>query len=248
MLVSISCPLLFEPGTSWMYGNSLDWAGLLVMRVNSMSLEAYMQKYLWGPLSIQDITFHNNAKPDVRKKLVHMTKRGNGSVYGASVPSDEKVNWADESYHDGEDPDEFGGGGAFGSAVEYMKILHSICSDDGKLLKSETIDEMFSPQLNSNAQNVLTQFRKIFTGSGNLELGAQVDYGLGGLLISKDEGTDGKGGILRWSGRPNLYWMIDRVRGISTFYASNIVPFGDAQSRKMQQLFEKEMYARISKM
>jgi CubicO group peptidase (beta-lactamase class C family) len=231
-----------------MYGNSLDWAGLLVMRVNSMSLEAYMQKYLWGPLSIQDITFHNKAKPDVRKKLVHMTKRGNGSVYGASVPLDEKVNWADESYHDGEDPDEFGGGGAFGSAVEYMKILHSICSDDGKLLKSETIDEMFSPQLNSNAQNVLAQFRKIFTGSGNLELGAQVDYGLGGLLISKDEGTDGIGGILRWSGRPNLYWMIDRARGISIFYASNIVPFGDAQSRKMQQLFEKEMYARISKM
>jgi methyl acetate hydrolase len=81
-----------------------------------------------------------------------------------------------------------------------------------------------------------------------MELGAQVNYGLGGLFISKDEGTNGKGGILRWSGRPNLYWMIDRAGGLSTFYASNIVPFGDAQSLKMRQLFEKEIYARISNM
>jgi hypothetical protein len=29
-----------------------------------------------------------------------------------------------------------------------MKILQSICANDGKLLTSETIDEMFTPQLN----------------------------------------------------------------------------------------------------
>lgn len=46
LIKSVSKPLLFEPGTSWAYGSSTDWVGILIMRLNNMSLEAYMQKYI----------------------------------------------------------------------------------------------------------------------------------------------------------------------------------------------------------
>lgn len=247
----ITIPLLFEPGTSWEYGYGIDWAGVLVMRLNKMSLEAYMQKYLWDPLGIKHITFHQELKPEVRKSLVKMSMRGKQGMRGLAMPTEEKVEWTDELLY--EDPwvDEFGGAGAIGSAIEYMKILHSICSDDGKLLMSETIDEMFTPQLGVESQKALASFIA-FLGDSEMftsqEPGTQVSYGLGGLLVLSDKETGVKSGTLSWSGLPNLLWTIDRGSGLSLFYASNLVPFGDQKSHKMQQIFEKEMYARASRL
>ncbi len=37
-------PLIFEPGTRWQYGTSMDWAGRLVEKVSGLTLEQYFQK------------------------------------------------------------------------------------------------------------------------------------------------------------------------------------------------------------
>ena len=251
MLKRITVPLLFEPGTSWEYGYSLEWAGLLVMRLNKMSLEAYMQRHIWNPLNIKNITFHLELKPDVRKNLVTMTKRGDVEMYGMAVENEDKVAWTDDKLYDDPIADEFGGAGGIGPAKEYLKILHSICADDGKLLMSETIDEMFTPQLNDEAQK---DFSNFFGVLGETEMfsshkgDVKVNYGLGGELILSDKDTGIRSGTLSWSGLPNLLWTIDRGSGLSLFYASNVVPFGDHKSHKFQQLFEKEMYTRALKL
>ena len=52
-----SVPLLYEPGTNWLYGTALDWAGKLVERITNETLEEYMKKNIWAPLGIIDITF-----------------------------------------------------------------------------------------------------------------------------------------------------------------------------------------------
>ena len=247
ILKRITVPLLFEPGTSFEYGYGIDWAGVLIMRLNRMSLEAYMQKYLWDPLGIKNITFHQELKPEVRKNLVKMSMRGKQGLYAIAAPTEEKVDWTDELLY--EDPwvDEFGGAGAIGSGPEYMKILESICADDGKLLMSETIDEMFTPQLGEGSQKALAKHiafieeTEMFTTQ---EPGTVRDYGLGGSLILSDQKTGLKRGTLSWSGLPNLLWTIDRESGLCLFYASNVVPFGDHKSHQMQQIFEKEMYVR----
>ncbi|KAL8786657.1 MAG: hypothetical protein Q9195_008111, partial [Heterodermia aff. obscurata] len=36
-------PLLYEPGSAWSYGAGIDWAGLMVERVNACSLAEYME-------------------------------------------------------------------------------------------------------------------------------------------------------------------------------------------------------------
>jgi CubicO group peptidase (beta-lactamase class C family) len=50
-------PLLFEPGTAWMYGTSTGWAGKLVERALSLTLEDYMSSHIWSPLGLADVTF-----------------------------------------------------------------------------------------------------------------------------------------------------------------------------------------------
>lgn len=251
MLKQITVPLLFEPGTGWAYGYGLEWAGLLTMRLNNMSLEAYMQKYIWDPLGIKNITFHQELKPDVRKNLVKMTTRGDQAMMGMSSVSEDKVKWTDELLYLDPCIDEFGGSGAVGSALEYIKILNSICANDGKLLTPGMVDNMFTPQLENDSQQGLAGFigflgqAEMFSGQKE---GTALNHGLGGLLILSDTETGIKSGTLTWSGLPNLLWTIDRKSGMSLFYAGNITPFGDHISAKMQNIFEKEMYFRAGKL
>ncbi|KFY27340.1 hypothetical protein V493_03548 [Pseudogymnoascus sp. VKM F-4281 (FW-2241)] len=247
ILKRITVPLLFEPGTSWEYGYGLDWAGILVMRLANCSLETYMQKHIWDPLGITNITFHQELKPEVARRLVKMTKRGAGrGVWSKPSTGGEKVQWTDVSLYEDPCADEFGGGGAIGSATEYLKILTSICASDGKLLSRKMVDEMFTPQLAAEPQRVLTLYNdalaeaEIFTSR---KVGTTLNHGLGGLLVLSDDDTGMKSGTMTWSGLPNLLWSIDRRSGLSLFYAGNVIPFGDLRSHKMQQLFEREVYS-----
>lgn len=206
-----------------------------------------MQKYIWDPLGIQNITFHQELKPAVKQNLVKMTTRGNQRIMGIASPIDDKVAWTDEIIYKDPTVDEAGGSGAIGSAVEFIKILNSICANDGKLLTSKMIDEMFTPQLGADSKLALENFAFHAIQPGMFsshQPGTKLNHGLGGVLILNDKDSGMKSGTLCWSGLPNLLWSIDRESGLSLFYASNLVPFGDYSSHKMNQLFEREMYSR----
>lgn len=51
--------------------------------------------------------------------------------------------------------DDIGGGGAFAWPTDYMKAMRSLLANDGKLLKRETVDQLFEPHLNDYSQKVL---------------------------------------------------------------------------------------------
>jgi hypothetical protein len=170
-------------------------------------------------------------------------------IFGLPIQNGEKVEWIDEFVFDPSTPDEYGGGGLTGSADDFMKILQSIGGNDGKLLKFEMVDEMFTPQLTDGAEE---QYQNDIALPWNQDVfashksGTKVNWGLGGMMILEDEDTGRKSGTMSWSGLPNLLWSIDREAGLNLFYASNIVPCGDHKSGEIQRLFEKEMYDRYA--
>jgi CubicO group peptidase (beta-lactamase class C family) len=254
MMERIQMPLLFEPGTSWMYGASTDWAGVLTARLNKITLEEYMQKNIWDPLGIKNITFHNELKPDVKKNKVKLTYRGGIDNPQLGLPADtgKPVVWTDDLVYDDPIPigDEFGGQGGIGSAFEYSKILTSILINDSKLLKPATVDLMFTPQLSDAPRAALGEFlgAELWKDTfASQPAGAKLDWGLAGCLTFDDKPTGRRAGTLTWSGLTNLLWTVDRDAGLATFYASNILPFGDHASHKYQQMFEKEVYSRFGK-
>jgi CubicO group peptidase (beta-lactamase class C family) len=253
IIEKINMPVTFEPGSSWLYGMSLDMAGLLIARLNSMTLEEYFDKYVWAPLGIRDMTFHVQLKPEVEKKLVAVSGRL-GIENPNAIPKDtgEKVDWRNEPWltHDLPIGTDYGGHGLRGSAVEYMKVLHSVCQNDGKLLKPATLDSIFQPQLTGEPLEAINNF----LGPGSLQTGTfssvvegtKLNHGLGAMLIQTDQPTGPKAGTLTWFGLPNLQWSIDRESGLTLFYASSLLPFGDYSSYRFQKLFENEMYARYA--
>ncbi|KAJ8071180.1 hypothetical protein OCU04_001519 [Sclerotinia nivalis] len=243
-------PLLFAPGDSWSYGVGIDWAGQMVERVNgNISLEEYLRKNVWGPLGMDGITFHPVQHPEIFSKLVTMSKReGAVTQFGTTGNPEGKAVYTSQVPFNPATKDCYGGVGAFGSPVDYFKCLHSICSDDGRLLKSETIDEMFKPQLNDASRRGLMENLSIPEANacmGAFPQGLKADFGLGGMINLEDIGGRSKGS-LAWGGYPNLLWWINRKDGICGIWGSQIVPPGDPKINQLFYTFEEEMYRRAS--
>jgi len=245
-------PLLFAPGDAWDYSVGIDWAGIMVERLNgNITLQAYLEKNIWGPLEVKSMTFHPTSNPAILEKLVDMSERAGGvTPYHLAADPEGKVGYTtNRAWNMESTPGCSGGAGGYGAPYDYQKMLQSICSDDGKLLKSSTIDEMFKPQLSDAARQSLMEklaVPEMNQAYGGLPAGTKVDWGIGGILVMEDLPGRRKGSM-SWGGYPNLLWWIDRESGMSGIYGSNFTPPGDLKTISLFYMWEKEMYARAGK-
>lgn len=233
-------PLLFQPGAlgKWEYGAGVDWAGQVVERVNpeGLTLGPYMEKYIWGPLGMKDTTFRPRQNTKLAQKLIQRVERLDDG--GIALDPMERFPHIDPV-------DESGGGGLYSTSRDYIKVLESLLLDDGRLLSSEMVSELFRPQLPdspdlqeklafSNDAEVLTMETDI--------VGPHIvkwNYGLGGLVAMDNIPGKGKAGIMTWSGLPCCFWWVDRTNGTAGFYGSQMWPPWDEQTRRLCAKFQK---------
>jgi CubicO group peptidase (beta-lactamase class C family) len=198
-----NCPLLYEPGTSWEYSPSVDWAGKMVERVNdNITLEDYMRIHIWEPLGIKDMTFFFKKRPDLRKRMVDCSLRDPSSGKATYMP--------DPKWYDGHLVDAMGGGGCFATPREYFKVIKAVLHNDGTLLKQKIMDELFKPQLGEASRKTLQGFmdNPEMTGlQGGLPLGTKIDWSLTGCLVLDDIPGWRRKYALNWGGMPNLHWV-----------------------------------------
>lgn len=221
VLERFSYPLLFEPGTGWMYGSSIDWAGKLIERITNQSLGQYFEKNISEPLGIKSLKFFSHTSEKVKDKIPVLSARGPD---GKLVPfPDGNVNLGAE--------DCFGGDGAYATAEDYLKVQRSILANDGKLLKPESVDMMFAPQLSAESKDALQEFRASPLGKtliGEQDLDVVADWGIGGLLFMQDDKLERrKRGTLHWGGFANTFWTIDRSSDLALNFGTQILPPGD---------------------
>lgn len=146
-------PPVGDPGTQWIHGTNLDWAGKLVERATGTDLESYMQRNVCEPLGITDMTFKLQQRPDLIARRADLTKRSreNGTLH------------YDDTVFFRKDPDEcYGGCGLFASPGSYMKVVHSLLKRDGVLLKPKTVDLIFQPALDAQMEREMNEhFNKV---------------------------------------------------------------------------------------
>lgn len=174
-----------------MYGCSLDWAGKLIERVTGHSLEEYMKKNIFEPLGATSITFFPYENQDLREKIPGMSVR---------TPDGQLMPYGEPFINAGS-KDAFGGHGAFAKMEDYLKVQRSILANDGKLLKPESVEMMFSPQLTPELKQSLKDFRytpmaALFIGDNDPAI--ESDWGIGGILYLQDDVGRRKKGTLNW--------------------------------------------------
>lgn len=244
-------PLLFEPGEAWEYSVGLDYAGWMIERVSSITLEEYFNKNIWGPLGVSSMTFHTRKHPEILSKLVDMSIREGGvKMFGNPADPNGKVVYTDDRVYNMDMPEDTGGAGLSGAPLDYFKLLQSLLRNDEKVLKKATVDEMFQPQLNSAGIKSFEEklaIPDVSVQMSDLPAGTKVDYGLGAGLIKSDIPGRWKAGTLYWSGYPNLHWYIDRKSGITGMIGANIHAPGDPKFVEYAKLWGEEIFRKGGK-
>lgn len=236
---AFSYPLGFQPGTSWMYGPGLDWAGLIVERVTGHTLGEHMQQRIYAPLGITDAQFYPVTREDLRERLVDLNPDDPNGLGRAVVGGSEGGNKRSRG--------DFGGHGLFMTAPDYAKVLRSLLVNDGKLLKPATVDGMFehhlSPEATAGHWAALEGPGGFFFRVGTAP-GQKAGHGLGGLVTKED--VDGWYGerTLTWGGGLTLAWFIDRKNdlcGIGAVQAKLPTVDGEVVAA-LKQTFRRDIY------
>lgn len=200
--------LTFQIGTSWSYGPSIDWAGVLVERVTDSPLQEYMARNIWEPLGITDMAFFLSRRPDSRARIAEMSWRDPSEDPQAQNQPARHAPMQPALNPDMEDCQ--GGGGIYASPADFFKAVHALLAGNERLLRPTTFDIMFQPQLGTASRKALHAvcqnpwFNRMM---GGMPVDTQKDWGLAGLLVLDDLPGWRGNGTMTWGGTPNLTWV-----------------------------------------
>jgi methyl acetate hydrolase len=229
-------PLLFEPGTQWIYGTSVDWLGRLVEKLSGRNLEEYFREHIFTPLGMSD-TFYN--VPDARQaRLVTVHRRQGGR---ADAPLTEVPNQPPRPATTFN-----GGGGLSSTASDYLRfermILNGGTLDGARILSADTVALMTRNQIGD------VGVRAVKTAQPDLSMDftfiddGKDKWGLGFLLTARHVPGKRSAGSLSWGGIDNTYFWIDPARGIAGVIMMQLLPFADTKALSVYDTFERGVY------
>lgn len=234
---ALDLPLIFDPGTSWMYGPSLEWTGIVVETISGMRLGEYLKKNVTGPMGMTDTAFL--IRPDMRARLSKMhSRKDNGQL--EILPFEVKQN----------PEQEFGGAGLYSTAPDYLKFMRMILNkgkaNGHKILNSQTVQE----HLYKNAMGSI-RVKKLETAIPFLSQDAEFLPGIEktwstGFMINEAQAFTGRSaGSLAWAGLANTYFWIDPKKNVAGVAMMQLLPFADTTSLDIFYEFEKSVYSSL---
>jgi CubicO group peptidase (beta-lactamase class C family) len=238
-----SSPLLFPPGESWMYGSSLDWAGLVLEHVTGQKLGAYMDEHIFTPLGMKSTTFWPHARPDLKDRLAVLAFRPESEDGGeplSAIPNLAPVEHEIES----------GGAGLYSTLADYATYVSAVLRGDKILFqKAETRELLFTPQLNdvqrASMEQVVDAQRNLL--APEFPAGLPIDFGFGGMINTADVPGRRKKGSVMWSGAVNAHWWIDRASGVAGVLFVTMMQLGDPIVIRLYKELEEAVYADLVK-
>ena len=232
-------PRLFQPGTSFAYGDGLDWAGKVVEKISNQDLETYFKEHITGPLGMNS-TWYNLPK-DLSENIVTLVGRDSLGIINAWTRIPQKPQ---NVYK--------GASGLFGSPSDYLKFLNCMLNygkyPGGQILKRETVELMLKDNLPKEIRPQLDQFENggiIGYSGGQFDLMKNDGWGFG-WFIELDENDIRPVNSAYWSGAANSYFTLDVNNKIAIVYFSNYFPANEKESYEFYKLFEKEIYAKMN--
>jgi methyl acetate hydrolase len=226
-------PLVFEPGTKWHYGPSVDWAGKLVEKISGLTLEQYFQNNILQPLGMKSTSFL--VKPENFDRLVSSYRR----QPDGKLKEDPRTQPAPPTAYNG-------GGGLFSTAADYIRFTQMILrkgrgGNKEEILRPKTVELMSANQI--GAVNVEKLKTTDPTVTADLDVGPGNKYTYGFLLNTMTSPEGRPPGTLMWAGVENSFYWIDPHRSLSAVIMMQFFPFLDPQGVGVLTDFTKAVYA-----
>jgi methyl acetate hydrolase len=229
-------PLLFEPGTQWIYGTGVDWVGRLVEKLSGKNLDEYFGDQIFTPLQMSD-TFYN-VPESKQARLVTVHFRQDGRADASLTEQLNKPQRLSTSFD--------GGGGLASTADDYMRfarmILNGGALDGARILSADTVALMTSNQIGAVGVPAVKTAQPAFSMDFTFVDDQRDKWGLGFLITTAHVPGKRSAGSLSWGGLYNTYFWIDPARGIAGVIMMQVLPFADTKALAIYDTFERGVY------
>src|SRR3954452_8238458 len=193
-------PLLFEPGTRWAYGSSLDNVGRLVEIASGISLDRYFCDHITGPLGMNDTAFAITDQQRAREASLHVR-----DAAGKLLPQALEKPAAAKVFS--------GGGGIYSTAPDYLTLLQALLNGGSlrraSILRPDTVAMMTTNQIGNIEAGILRTANPGLSNDVDFFPGVHLRWGLG-HMVNLDPVHDGRAARSgTWAGLFNTYYWID---------------------------------------
>ena len=221
-------PLLFQPGSQWSYGISVDVQAYLVERISGKPFDQYLRENIFDPLGMNNTRYI--VPESDRKKFAATYRRSNDGILNR-VPSDTNdfnfKNWALKP----------GGFGLTSTLDDYMKFAQMLVNKGtlGKatILKPETIRLMATSHLSDS----ITQ-RMWLPSKGQVGFG--IDFAVRLRPPATADEANGVVGEFFWDGAASTLFWVDPVNELTAVLFVQIFPFDG----KLHRSFRNAVYGK----
>lgn len=203
-------PLLFAPGSQWLYSLGVDVAGAVAEAATGETLQALYERLLAAPLGLRDTAFAARNAARLATPYVSDAPQPHRLQEGEVVAPFEGTVGIEYSLARATDASRFpsAGAGLVGTADDVMAVLEALRDvQRSGLLPPVLAAEMASPQV----------------GEQGPPEPAGWGFGLGFAVLrdAAASGTPQNAGTWRWGGAYGHSWFVDPVRGLSVVALTN---------------------------
>ncbi|SNS09430.1 methyl acetate hydrolase [Geodermatophilus saharensis] len=230
---ALATPLLADPGERWEYGSNIDWVGQVVEGITGERLGDVFASRVFAPLGMHDTTFE--LTDDLRTRLAGMHTRGED---GSLTPIEFELPSSPEVH--------MGGHGLYGTVGDYTRFIRMWLDDgrgeNGVVLQPETVRMAVQNHCGDLKVTALPGVIPSLSNDAEFFPGVSKSWSLPFMVNDEPAPTGRPAGGLGWAGLGNLYYWIDRDNGYGGFWATQVLPFGDATSFGGYLEFETALY------
>ncbi len=205
-------PLMFEPGTNFLYSLSHDVLAAVIEVVSGLRFSEYLRQNIWAPLGLKTVGFlptedidrrmaEQYIFDDAQKKPVVMDREANNYRLTPNYES--------------------GGAGLISDVADYIAFVDALAcggvgANGAKLLSPEMIQLWSANQLGPKSRAAFDEWHRMGY-SYALGVRTRVDTSVGGR---------GQIGEFGWDGAAGAWNMVDPVNHLSAYFAMHVRSFG----------------------
>jgi CubicO group peptidase (beta-lactamase class C family) len=220
-----AAPLLYQPGTVWDYGLSIDVIGLVVEAISGQSLGAFLEQRLFHPLGMVDTSFQ--VPPDKVARLARPLPRDPDTNEAQSVPDRAQALRF-----------ECGGGGLASTALDYLRFAQMLLGGgilgETRILGRKTVEAMRANRMTADIGNRIAELDPNSAGYG---------FGLTVAVRERVSTLMGSPGEFYWNGAYGTLWWADPAEDLAVVFMAQVP---GEQRRRYRPLINSLVYQALT--
>lgn len=220
-----AAPLLYQPGTVWDYGLSIDVVGLVVEAISGQSLGQFLQQRVFGPLGMVDTSFQ--VPQDKVARLARPLPNDPDTGAAQVVPDRAQALQF-----------ECGGGGLASTALDYLRFAQMLLNGgvlgDTRILGRKTVEAMRTNHLTPDIENRIPAMDPNSEGYG---------FGLTVGVRERASALMGSPGDFYWNGAYGTLWWADPTEELAVVFMTQAP---GEQRRRLRRLINPLVYQALT--